>query len=268
MSSDIWKNARSGPSGERERSASTRAKELRLHGLNAVLAMFTATPERLRKLYLSESRLTDLKDLLKWCVQHRVGYRVVEDGDLSKLAQTSHHEGVVADVLPPQERTLEAWLAEVGGVESVCAIWLDGVGNPHNLGAIMRNAAHFGASAMLIEATAVNPISGASARVAEGGAERISVVRLPSDAKRAMPLLRDAGFGLVATLVRDGADVYKTDLPAKLIYVMGAEQQGMHKGLAQACDVQVSIPGTGEVESLNVASATAVFLAEWYRRRN
>jgi TrmH RNA methyltransferase len=49
---------------------------------------------------------------------------------------------------------------------------------------------------------------------------------------------------------------------------MGAEQQGMHKGLAQACDVQVSIPGTGEVESLNVASATAVCLAEWYRRRN
>lgn len=267
MSHDVWKNARGARGPALERPQAGKPKELRLHGLNAVLAVYASAPERLRKIYLADQRVSDLKELLKWCAQHRVGYRVVDEGDLAKLAQTTHHEGVVADVLPPVELDLEVWLSGVSPDDRVCAIWLDGVGNPHNLGAIMRSAAHFGANALLIESAAVNPVSGASARVAEGGAERISVVRLPSDTKRAIPLLRAAGFTLAATLVRDGADLFQTPLPSRLVYVMGAEQQGMHKGLAQACDLQVSIPGTGGVESLNVASATAVFLAEWARQR-
>ena len=268
MSEDIWKSARGARASEPTRPSNAKSKELRLHGLNAVLALFDKSPERLRKLYLAETRLTDLKAVLKWCVQHRVGYRVVEEGDLAKLAQTSHHEGVVADVAPPTELDLTTWLASVEDAKSACAIWLDGVGNPHNLGAILRNAAHFGVRAVLIESVAVNPISGASARVAEGGAECIQVVRLPADAKHAIQALHAAGFSLAATLVREGADLFNTALPDKLIYVMGAEQQGMHKGLANACDLRVSIPGTGAVESLNVASATAVFLSEWYRRRD
>lgn len=266
MSNDVWKNARTTRPREVERPAAANPKELRLHGLNAVRAVFASSPERLRKLYLIENRLTDLKEMLKWCAQNRVGYRVVEEGDLSKLAQTSHHEGVVADVLPQTEQDFDAWIASVKDEAVVCGIWLDGVGNPHNLGAIMRSAAHFGANTLFIEATAVNPISGASSRVAEGGAEHIAVVRLPSDAKRVIQALHEAGFALAATLVADGTDLFKTELPAKLVYVMGAEQQGMHKGLAQACDLQVSIPGSGDVESLNVASATSVFLAEWARK--
>jgi RNA methyltransferase, TrmH family len=67
--------------------------------------------------------------------------------------------------------------------------------------------------------------------------------------------------------VRDGENVFAARLPERLIYVMGAEGEGMDSELAAACDLQLSIPGTGAVESLNVAAATAVFLAEWSRQR-
>ncbi|HYQ25226.1 MAG TPA: TrmH family RNA methyltransferase [Stenotrophomonas sp.] len=239
--------------------------ELRLFGLNAVLAAFEARPQALRKLYLLEARIPRLQPLLKWCVANRVGYRVVEDGDLNKLAGTTHHEGVVADVLRAPVMPLAQWLQQVGEGPAL-ALWLDGVGNPHNLGAILRSAAHFGAKALLLPAGSTLALSGAAARVAEGGAEALPLVQLPDDAS-AMAQLRAAGFGLAATLVEGGQDVFRAELPARLVYVMGAEGEGMDRALASQCDQQVSIPGSGAVESLNVASATAVLLAQWASRR-
>ncbi|KAG1460169.1 hypothetical protein G6F57_014366 [Rhizopus arrhizus] len=199
--------------------------ELRLYGLNAVLAAFDARPQALRKLYLLEARIPRLQPLLKWCVANRVGYRVVEDGDLNKLAGTTHHEGVVADVLRAPALPLAQWLQQVGDGPAL-ALGLDGVGNPHNLGAILRSAAHFGAKALLLPEGSTLALSGAAARVAEGGAEAVPLVQLPATAQ-AMAQLRDAGFGLAATLVEGGDDVFRAALPARLVYVMGAEGEGM-----------------------------------------
>lgn len=240
--------------------------ELRLFGVNAVLAAFNRRPQALRKLYLLEALIPRMQPLLKWCVANRVGYRVVEDGDLNKLSGTTHHEGVVADVQRAPMLALDEWLQQLPA-GPVLALWLDGIGNPHNLGAILRSAAHFGAAGLLLPADSTLGISGAAARVAEGGAEAVPLVRLPGDAQ-AMTQLRAAGFGLTATLVDGGDNVFAASLPGRLVYVMGAEGEGMDRSLAMQCDLQVSIPGSGAVESLNVASATAVLLAQWARLRN
>jgi len=239
----------------------SRREEVRLYGLNAVLAVHGKRPQAIRKLYLLQSRVHALRALLAWCVQHRVGYRVVEEADLDRLAGSSHHEGVVADVLRLPEQDLDAWLAALPAAAPALAIWLDGVGNPHNFGAILRSAAHFGA-AVLLPADSGLALSGAAARVAEGGAEAVPLVRLPQ-AAQAMARLRQAGFDLAATVVRGGDDLFAAPSPARRVYVMGAEGEGMDAGLAAACDRRLSIPGTGAVESLNVAAATAVFLARW-----
>jgi len=242
-----------------------RDSELRLYGLNAVRAVFARRPGAIRKLYLAEARIPQLQPLLKWCVANRVGYRVVEEGDLQKLAASSHHEGVVADVLREEPQSLTAWLQALP-VGPQCALWLDGVGNPHNLGAILRSAAHFGAAAILLPKHATLGLSGAAARVAEGAAEAVPFVRM-GRSDNAMAQLRGAGFGLAATVVRGGAGLFGHALPERLVYVLGAEGEGMDAALAEACDLRLSIPGSGAVESLNVAAATAVFLAEWARRR-
>lgn len=235
--------------------------ELRLYGGNAVLGMFAKRPQDLRKLYLLETQMPRFQHLLKWCVANRIGYRVVAEGDLNKLAATTHHEGVVADVVRHEPQPLATWLATQGEGPSL-ALWLDGVGNPHNLGAILRSAAHFGVSAILIPAHSKLALSGAAARVAEGGADAVPMVQLPST-PQALAQLRSAGFHLAATLVDGGANVFTADLPHRMVYVMGAEGEGMDRDLAAQCDSRVSIPGTGAVESLNVASATAVLLASW-----
>lgn len=239
--------------------------EVRLYGLNAVQAVFERRPQAIRKLYLLQSRIHALRSLLAWCVQHRVGYRVVDEADLERLAASAHHEGVVADVLKVEPAPLADWLAASPAAAPTLAIWLDGVGNPHNFGAILRSAAHFGA-AVLLPAGSPLALSGAAARVAEGGAEAVPLVRLP-ESGTALAQLRAAGFGLAATVVRDGEDLFAAPLPARLVYVMGAEGEGMDAALAAACDARLSIPGSGAVESLNVAAATAVFLAQWAARR-
>lgn len=238
-------------------------QELRYYGLNAVQAVFAQRPEAIRKLYLSEARIPQLQPLLSWCVKHRIGYRVVEEADLGKLAASSHHEGVVADVLRVEPLALSAWLQTLPQ-GPVLALWLDGVGNPHNFGAILRSAAHFGVAAILQPQDSTLAVSGAAARVAEGGAEKVPLVRLP-DRDVALAALRAAGFTLAATVVHGGKDVFSISLPQRLVYVLGAEGEGMDDTLVRVCDLQLSIPGTGAVESLNVAAATAVFLAQWRR---
>ncbi len=272
---DPWKNARR-PSSRPPRATPLPPREggtppppgrgndeLRLYGWNAVQALFDKRPQALRKLYLAEALIPRLQPLLKWCVANRVGYRVVEEGDLNKLAATTHHEGVVADVLRAPMLELGEWLESLPAGKPVLALWLDGVGNPHNFGAILRSAAHFGVAGLLLPPGATLALSGAAARVAEGGAEAVPLVRLPA-LPQAMAQLRQAGFGLAATLVEGGDNLFASTLPARLVYVMGAEGEGMDRTLAQDCDVQVSIPGSGAVESLNVASATAVLLSHWY----
>ena len=240
-----------------------RDSELRLYGLNAVQAAFARRPQALRKLYLLESRIPQLQPLLQWCVAHRIGYRVVEAADLSKLAASSHHEGVVADVARESPLPMSTWLRALAPGPQ-CALWLDGVGNPHNFGAILRASAHFGVAAILLPQQSELALSGAAARVAEGGAEAVPLVRLETGAG-ALGQLRDAGFQLAATVVRGGDDVFATALPSRLVYVMGAEGEGMDAALVAACDRRLSIPGSGAVESLNVAAATAVLLAQWMR---
>ncbi len=243
-----------------------RDAELRIHGFNAVHAVFARRPHAIRKLYLAEARIPQLQPLLKWCVANRIGYRVVDETDLQKLAASAHHEGVVAEVLRAEPVSLSAWLRELPEGPQ-CALWLDGVGNPHNLGAILRSAAHFGVTAILLPKHSELALSGAAARVAEGGAEAVPFVRLGRE-DNSVAQLHSAGFQLAATVVHGGSDVFKLTLPPRVVYVLGSEGTGMSSELKALCDLRVSIPGSGAVESLNVASATSVLLATWARCRN
>jgi len=248
-----------------DRPAGAARDELRLYGLNAVQAVFARRADAIRKVYLTESRIQALKPLLAWCVKQRVGYRVVEEGDLDRLAASTHHEGIVADVRKVEPLPMSDWLRALPEGKPVAALWLDGVGNPHNFGAILRSAAHFGVAGVLLPRDSTLAISGAAARVAEGGAEQVPLVRM-GQTENAAAQLRNAGFSLAATVVRGGDDLFTATLPRRLVYVMGAEGEGMDARLADACDTRLSIPGSGAVESLNVAAATAVFLAQWAQR--
>jgi TrmH RNA methyltransferase len=239
-------------------------REERVYGLNACLALFAQRPDAVRKVWLLESRIVALKPVLAWCVAKRIGYRVVEEADLTKLTASQHHEGVCFDVLRSEPLALADWL-RMQQAPAQLALWLDGVSNPHNIGAILRSAAQFGASGLLLAAAAATTRSGAAARVAEGGAEAVPPVRI-GEPDAAIATLTAAGMVPVVSLVRGGQSLFATALPARMLLVLGAEATGVSSRWLARPGLRISIPGSGAVESLNVSAATAVFMAEWWRQ--
>ncbi|MEO8460978.1 MAG: TrmH family RNA methyltransferase [Dokdonella sp.] len=240
--------------------------ESRLYGVNACLAAFEKRPQDVRKVYLTETRIAAFKPVLAWCVQHRLGYRVVETADLDRLTGSRHHEGVCFDVRRRDTLTLDEFLdAQADQRMPSLLLWFDGVGNPHNFGAVLRSAAHFAAAGVLIAADSTLDATGAAARVAEGGAESLAIVRAVQT-RATVERLQHAGYMIAATVPRDGASLYATTLPARLAFVLGAESAGMHTALVERADVRLTIPGSGAVESLNVAASASLLLGEYWRQ--
>ena len=241
--------------------------EMRLYGLNACLALFAKRPHDLRKVYLLESRLGDLKAVLAWCVQKKLGYRVVQTSDLDKLTGTPHHEGVCFDVRRLAPVSLSTLLQMVPRPPQPCLLlWLDGVGNPHNVGAVLRSAANFGVHGVLMPTESIVGLSGSAYRVAEGGAESVALAQF-SPGEDVLGALRNFEFQVAATVVREGDSLYAARLPKRIVFVLGTESVGLRSNLIARADLHITIPGTGAVESLNVAASAAVLLGEYYRQR-
>ncbi|PJA37772.1 MAG: rRNA methyltransferase [Lysobacterales bacterium CG_4_9_14_3_um_filter_62_6] len=237
-----------------------RQRELRLFGVNACLAVFAQRPQAIRKIYLLESMLPRFRAVLAWCAQARIGYRLVAATDLVKLTQSEHHEGVCFEVLQAPPLSLEALLEPLKSQSRSWLVWLDGVGNPHNFGAILRTAAHFGCHGLILSQADPLELSGAAVRVAEGGAEVVPIARV-GVGLNALATLKAHGYQSIATVVRDGANLFQAKLSPKLVLLIGAEATGLSAALIAACDQRLAIPGTGAVDSLNVAAAFAVCAA-------
>jgi len=167
-------------------------------------------------------------------------------------------------VKKPPVLSVQGYLNGVSNHKRDCVLALENVSNPHNLGAIMRSAAHFGVKGVLLPDPDLL-FSGAAARVAEGGAEALYPIAA-NDFAQALSSFRKAGYALVTTSSHRGHSLYQTPLPDKVVIVFGEEQSGVSKKVAAMGDVPVNIPGTGAVESLNVSVATALILGEWWRQ--
>lgn len=241
--------------------------EMRLYGINACLAAFARRSEHLRKVYLLESRIAEFKPVLAWCAKNKLGYRVVENIDLDKLTGSRHHEGICFEMRRPESLSLADLVARQPAVpKASLLIWLDGVGNPHNLGALLRSAAHFGVAGVIVPAASSLDVSGAAARVAEGGAEVVPLVRVDDEAD-ALACLREAGYRIAATVPREGENLYAAKLMPRSVLVFGAEGEGMSKALIDAADQSLSIPGSGIVDSLNISVSAAVVMGEYWRQQ-
>lgn len=251
------------PRDDDERSERERPTELKIAGVHAALAALTERPDDVLRAFVTEARLEDFREELGRLARERKPYRVVPAEELDRIAATTHHEGVCVVTKPLRELSLEELCRRPGPSVVVAA---PGLENPHNLGAILRIAAHFGADAVLLE-DADPRLGAATCRVAEGGAEHVAVVRVPRMGA-AMAPLRAAGFGILATSshVPGAVALHDVALPSRLVWLVGSESRGLPRGAFDSADAIVTIPGTGKVESLNVATAAAVLLAETRRR--
>lgn len=194
-----------------------------------------------------------------------VPVREVSDEELARLAQSTHHEGLCVLTRPrrfmgPQE--LGELLVERKGT----AVALDRVRNPYNIGAILRTAAFFGVDAALLGAPAPHPALPPDAvRVAEGGVDHLTLSRT-TDLADTLARLKKRGVQIVGTDVVDARDALSFTFARPAILVMGHERDGMSERIGAQCDARVTIRGSGAVESLNVAVATGVLVAQLTRR--
>jgi len=237
------------------------------HGVRACRALFASRPGDMIRVYVAAEERRQWAALLEHCARARLGFRVVPGDNLARISGSTHHEGIA--ILARSYRRWDAAELEAavaaGGVAGPL-VYLDGVGNPHNFGAILRTAAHFGCGAVLGRKGELPPLSPAAVRVAEGAAEHVPVCDV-DDPVATLARLKAAGYGVVTTSSRGGEPLFGRGLAGPVVIVLGSEGEGVSRPLAMAADRCVRIPGSGAVESLNVSVACGVLLAEAWRSR-
>lgn len=239
-----------------------RMEETRVYGENACQALFQSRPDCIVRAWFIQSVTPRFREALKWMAANRKAYHVVEEDELEKASGTEHHGGVCFLIKKRVGMPVKEWLASAG--EKDCVLALEDIGNPHNLGGIMRSCAHFGVKGVLVDDVSTLE-SGAAVRTAEGGAEHVQAVSGESFLS-GLNAFRKAGYTIVTTSSHKGVPLHEAELPAKMVLVLGQERDGLSDSTWQEGELNVSISGTGNVESLNVSVATGILLAEWWRQ--
>lgn len=241
-------------------------KELKYYGMAACLALWRRRPHDVIRIYLEESRLPHLAAMLKWAAAERKAYHLVSAADLERLTESIHHQGVCVLAREQISLNFHEWLPLLREERAPqLLLYLDGVENPHNLGALIRTAAHFGIRYLLGAADRLPALSPSACRVAEGGAEEVMLVRL-SQATRQLRQLQDYGYQLLGTHTHRGKSLYGHHFGARSILVLGGEVAGMTDHLMKGADDVLTIPGSGRVESLNVSVAFGAIAGEYARQ--
>ena len=241
--------------------------ELKICGLAAVKARFERDPASILRLYFDEPTSRKVGAMSQVLAAAKKVYRCVAPAELEKISGSIHHGGIVAIVQVPALRAptgeqIRAWVQARATV-----LVLDRIGNAHNLGAIARTAAFFGVEQIVLAeaATAARPTEAAH-RVAEGGLEHVELWQVKNIATLAKDLAA-AGYEVIGAATRGGRPEAAADAKKPVALVMGNEEAGLAPAVVAACTRLVTIPGTGNVESLNVSVAAAVLLWECCARR-
>lgn len=239
-------------------------------GVSAVLAAFERRPAALRRMWLMREQVPAFVALTTALAEARLPFHVTTDLELARVSGSARHQGVVAYFEAPPSLTPEDVLTRFVGGSAGLALYLDGVGNPHNLGAIARTAAHFGVDILLQRAEeGAATMSAAAYRVAAGGLDAVPMVVVHNPVV-ALQDLRHCGARLIATGATADVALFGPDAPrldGPVVWLLGEERTGLRDDVAAIADLHVAIPGTGAVESVNVAAAAAILLAETHRQR-
>ncbi len=237
-------------------------------GLHAVEAVIGRSPERIDALYVRRGkRNARLEKAMSRAKQAGIPVRMAEPDQLDRLAEGQRHQGIVAEYRaagPLDERDLMTLLDQLD--EPPFLLILDGVTDPHNLGACLRSADAVGVHAVIAPRDQAAGLTPAARKTASGAAESVPFVQV-ANLGRALSQLRDRGVWITGATDSAPLGLHDHDLTGPLAIVLGAEGKGLRRKTLERCDFLVSIPMRGQVESLNVSVAAGVMLYEALRQR-
>ncbi len=239
------------------------AQGVLLYGLHPVSAAWLNPERRIHRLIATEAGRAALEPVLAQAKARglqRPGLMPADRNDLDRmLPPGAVHQGVAADVAPLDEIGIEDLCVEADSDPSALVVVLDQVTDPHNVGAILRSAAAFGAAAVVTQDRHAPPESGTVAKSASGALEVVPWVRVVNLA-RALDELAEADYWRIG-LAGEGETTLAEALPAgKVALVLGAEGEGMRHNIAAHCDALARLPISDAIESLNVSNAAAIAL--------
>jgi TrmH RNA methyltransferase len=249
------------PEGQAAPGSDPHAKLAKIAGLQAVTALFRRDPNRVIRLYFNDHMKKAVGDFCAEMAKMQRVYRLVDDSELQKISGTVLHGGVVAAALPRVVEDFDLDEARDWAKAGEPVLILDGVGNPHNLGAVARTLAYFGLKHLILsDHPGQAGLSDAAHRVAEGGLEYIEVYRashLPQVLKQLREFYRVAGTSLRGHAIELAS---LPDDPRPLALVLGNEEDGLSTETLSACELAVIIRGAGRVQSLNVSATAAILI--------
>ncbi|WP_114395029.1 23S rRNA (guanosine(2251)-2'-O)-methyltransferase RlmB [Oleisolibacter albus] len=241
-----------------------------LYGIHAVSAAWANPARTCRSLWVTEAGLEALDQAFDTAAGRELDRpepNLVEKEDLERmLPPGAVHQGVALDCAPLPEVAIEDIIIATSGDPQAMVVVLDQVTDPHNVGAIIRSAAAFGAKAVIVQDRHAPPLTGTLAKTASGGVEVVPLVRVTNLA-RAIDDLKQASFWTVGLAESGERHLHQVDLSGRSALVLGSEGDGLRRLTGERCDEIAKLPTGGPVGALNVSNAAAVALYEVARRR-
>lgn len=235
-------------------------------GFHAVLAALEDAHDKPFEILLADTRQDErARRVQALARQHEVRLRTVPRSDLDLKAPELRHQGVLAYV-PQKSFEGEDTLYTPAEADRLI-LALDGIQDPHNLGACLRTAEAVGVTAVILPKDRSASLSAVAHKAAAGSAERVPVIAV-TNLVRSLEKLKQLGYWTTGLAGEATESLYEADFTGPLVLVMGAEGEGMRRLTRETCDRLVKIPMMGKTESLNVSVATAVCLYEAYRQRH
>ena len=238
-----------------------------IYGLHAVRIMLERHPDRVTAIKLAEKRddpkVRAIDDLAK---RHKISIQRVDQHALKQQLGDVAHQGVAADITPMPPWSEDDLLTALQSATNPLVLVLDGVQDPHNLGACLRTADACGAIAVVVPKDRAAQVTPTVRKVAAGAAETTPVVPV-TNLVRTLKLLQEAGLWVVGADAEGAKLAQEVDLTGGIVLAMGAEGTGLRHLTRQTCDWMVRLPQLGTVESLNVSVAAGMLLYEAVRQR-
>jgi 23S rRNA (guanosine2251-2'-O)-methyltransferase len=231
-----------------------------IHGIHPVEERLRKDPASVRQVLVTASPSPRRADIVALATRERVPVARVDDAELRRRAGSDAHQGVAARLDPYRYAELASLL---GGDAPLLA--LDQIHDPQNLGALLRTAAAVCMGGVILPQRGAVGITAAVEKAAAGAVNDIPICRVVNLA-RALAATSERGYWAVALVPRDAPDIFRLELPEKVVLVLGGER-GLRPLVERTCDFRASIPVPGPVESLNASVAGAVAMYELLRRR-
>lgn len=240
-----------------------------LYGIHAVKSFLDRTPERVIEVYVLKGREDKrLQPLLNDLHHFGISVQFLNRQTLDNKANGEVHNGIIARVQPAKELNEHDLDQILANKQAPLLLVLDGVTDPHNLGACLRTADAAGVDAVIVPKDKSAQLTSIARKVACGAAEVVPLIRVTNLARTLREIQQEHNVWVIGTAGEATETLYQTKLTGAIALVMGAEGDGMRRLTRECCDQLVSIPMAGSVSSLNVSVATGVCLFEIVRQRS